>query len=70
MFHIAEKDDFCPPDSQAAIAKAFDLNENITRHSYPDAAHAFARVGGGNYNHAAAELADSRTAELLQSALS
>ena len=30
MFHIAEKDDFCPPESQTAIAQAFEKNGKIT----------------------------------------
>ena len=70
MFHIAEKDDFCPPESQTAIAQAFEKNGKITFHSYPGVDHAFARLGGGNYNQAAAELADGRTSALLKSALS
>ena len=70
MFHIAEKDDFCPPESQTAIAQAFEKNGKITLHSYPGVDHAFARLGGGNYNRAAAELADGRTSALLKSALS
>ena len=70
MFHIAEKDDFCPPESQTAIAQAFEKNGKITLHSYPVVDHAFARLGGGNYNQAAAELADGRTSALLKSALS
>ena len=70
MFHIAEKDDFCPPESQTAIAQAFEKNGKITLHSYPGVDHAFARLGGGNYNQAAAELADGRTSALLKSALS
>ena len=70
MFHIAEKDDFCPPESQTAIAQAFEKNRKITLHSYPGVDHAFARLGGGNYNQAAAELANGRTSALLKSALS
>lgn len=70
MFHIAEKDGFCPPESQAAIAKAFDTNSNITLHSYAGVDHAFAREGGQNYDKSAADLANSRTADLFKSALS
>jgi carboxymethylenebutenolidase len=70
MFHIAEKDGFCPPDSQAKIADAFANNSNITLHSYAGVDHAFARLGGGNYDQAAADLANGRTAELFKSALS
>ena len=70
MFHVAEKDGFCPPESQAKIAEAFGGNSNVTLHSYAGVDHAFARLGGGNYDKAAADLANSRTAELFKSALS
>lgn len=69
MFHVAEKDGFCPPESQAKIAEAFAKNPNITLHTYAGVDHAFARPGGGNYDRAAAELANRRTAELFKSAL-
>jgi carboxymethylenebutenolidase len=69
MFHIAEKDGFCPPESQAKIAEAFAGNPNITLHSYAGVDHAFARPGGGNYDKAAADLANGRTAALFKSAL-
>lgn len=70
MFHIAEKDGFCPPESQALIANAFAKNSNIVLHTYGGVDHAFARKGGGNYDQAAADLANGRTAELFKSALS
>ena len=70
MFHIAEKDGFCPPESQAKIAEAFAKNGNIALHTYAGVDHAFARKGGGNYDQAAADLANGRTAELFKSALS
>jgi len=70
MFHIAELDGFCPPESQAKIAEAFVGNGNITLHSYAGVDHAFARLGGGNYNESAATLANGRTAEFFRSALS
>ncbi len=69
MFHIAEKDGFCPPESQVKIAEEFAKNSNITLHRYTGVDHAFARLGGGNYNQAAADLANGRTAELFKSAL-
>mgnify|MGYP001342333070 CR=1 FL=1 len=69
MFHVAEKDGFCPPESQAAIAEAFAKNDKITLHTYAGVDHAFAREGGGNYDQAAAELANGRTAELFKAAL-
>ena len=69
MFHIAEKDGFCPPESQAQITGAFSQNSNISLHHYAGVDHAFARLGGGNYDQAAADLANGRTAELFKTAL-
>ena len=66
MFHIAEKDSFCPPESQAKIAAAFATNDRITLHTYPGVDHAFARAGGQNYDAAAAKRADARTAEFFK----
>lgn len=65
MFHVAENDDFCPPESQAAIAEAFAKNDKIELYTYPGVDHAFARQGGGNYDSAAATLADGRTADFF-----
>jgi len=70
LFHVAEKDGFCPPDSQAKIAEAFAGNDKIALHVYPGVDHAFARLGGQNYDKAAADLANGRTADLFKSALS
>ena len=69
MFHIAENDGFCPPESQAKIAEAFAKNEKITLHNYPGVDHAFAREGGQNHDAAAAALANQRTAALFSAAL-
>ena len=65
MFHIAEKDGFCPPESQAKIAAAFAKNDKVTLHTYPGVDHAFARLGGGNYDKAAADRANARTADFF-----
>jgi carboxymethylenebutenolidase len=70
MLHIAEADGFCPPESQAAIKDALATNPVCTAHSYPGVDHAFARLGGANYNEAAAAEANSRTAAFLKSNLS
>ncbi len=70
MFHVAENDGFCPPESQAAIAEAFSKNDKVTLHTYAGVDHAFARPGGGNYDQASADLANGRTADLFKSALS
>ena len=66
MFHIAEKDDFCPPTSQKKIKDALGKIAHVTVHSYAGVNHAFARLGGGNYDKAAADLANSRTADFFK----
>ena len=61
LLHIAEKDQFCPPEAQAAIKKALGGHPQVSIHSYSGMDHAFARVGGAHYDKASAELANSRT---------
>ncbi len=70
MFHLAENDGFFPPESQAKITEEFAKNSNITLHLYTGVDHAFARLGGDNYDQATADLANGRTAELFKSTLS
>ncbi len=65
MLHIAEEDDFCPPEAQAQIKDGLAANAHFTIHSYPSADHAFARLGGEHFDSAAAELANGRTAEFF-----
>lgn len=66
ILHIAEKDGFCPPEAQEKIQTALGDNAHVTIHSYPGVDHAFARVGGDNYDADAALAANGRTAELFQ----
>jgi carboxymethylenebutenolidase len=69
MFHIAENDAFCPAEAQAKIKLALGDNDLATLHFYPGVDHAFAREGGLNFDQAAAELANQRTAEFLKANL-
>ena len=69
MFHIAEKDGFCPPEAQAKIAEALGPIDLVTLHTYQGVDHAFARLGGQNYDKAAADLANSRTAAFFKTNL-
>ncbi len=61
MLHIAEKDQFVPPEAQAKIIDALEDNPLVTLHSYPEMDHAFARTGGEHYDKACAELANTRS---------
>jgi carboxymethylenebutenolidase len=66
MLHIAEKDGFCPPESQKKIKDALATNKLCNSYSYPGVDHAFARAGGANYNEAAAKQANERTAAFFK----
>jgi carboxymethylenebutenolidase len=61
MLHIAEKDQFTPPEAQAKIIGGLKDNPHVTLHGYPEMDHAFARTGGQHYDKACADLANSRT---------
>jgi carboxymethylenebutenolidase len=66
MTHIAEKDQFVPPEAQAQIRNGLEGHSLVTTHSYPNVDHAFARLGGQHYDEAAATLANKRTAEFFK----
>ena len=66
LLHIAGKDKFCPPEAQAEITASLARNSHATLHLYPDADHAFARVGGEHYDTSAATIANRRTAEFFR----
>ena len=66
MLHIAEKDQFVPPEAQKQVKDALGSNPQVTIHSYPGCDHAFARVGGQHYDKAAADSANQRTAEFFK----
>ena len=65
MLHIAEKDEFVPPDVQEKVLDALEDNEWVDAFIYPDVMHAFARPGGVHYDARAATIANGRTTELL-----
>ena len=63
MLHIPAEDSHCPPEAQKAIYAALDGRAEL--HTYPEAGHAFNRVGGRLYNAAATALGQERTQEFL-----
>ena len=65
MLHIAGKDALCPPPARAAIQRGLGGRPLVTIHEYPAQDHAFARLGGRNYDAAAAELANLRSLEFF-----
>jgi carboxymethylenebutenolidase len=70
MLHIAGKDSYTPPDAQKKIIDGLKNNPFVTIHTYPEMDHAFARQGGEHYDHASAELANTRTATFFRQHLS
>lgn len=69
MLHIAEKDEFVPPEAQKQITTALTDHPHVTIHSYEGVNHAFSRIDGMNYNEKAASLAKSRTMAFLNEVL-
>jgi len=69
MLHVAEKDQFCPPEAQQKLRAGLAGNARVTLHAYPGVDHAFARPGGQHYDNAAADLANQRTTAFLRSNL-
>ncbi|MBI3503866.1 MAG: dienelactone hydrolase family protein [Proteobacteria bacterium] len=66
LMHVAEKDGFVPPESQAKTRAALANNPMVAIHSYAGQDHAFARVGGKHYDKVSADLANGRTAAFFK----
>jgi carboxymethylenebutenolidase len=66
MLHIAEEDQSVPKEAQAKITSQLASHRQVTIHKYPGMGHAFARVGGKNFDKQAADTANSRTANFLK----
>ena len=66
MLHIAEEDQSVPKEAQAKITTHLATYPQVTIHKYPGVGHAFARVGGKNFDKQAADMANSRTADFLK----
>jgi carboxymethylenebutenolidase len=66
MLHIAEKDQFVPPEAQAKVRAGLKDVKGVEIHSYPGVNHAFARINGDHFDKSAADLANRRTLEFLK----
>lgn len=66
MLHVAEQDDYCPPETQAKLREALGSHGQTTLHFYAGMPHAFARAGGIHYDADAATLANGRTYDFLK----
>jgi carboxymethylenebutenolidase len=69
VVHIADKDEFFPPEGRAKVVQAVKGHPRIACHVYPNADHAFARVGGVHWDGRSATIANGRSAETLVAAL-
>jgi carboxymethylenebutenolidase len=69
LMHLGEEDEYISKDAQKAIKEALASNKLVQVFTYPGGKHAFARHRGINYNKAAADLANTRTAEFLKTHL-
>jgi carboxymethylenebutenolidase len=69
IVHIADKDEFFPPEGRAKVVEAVKSHAHIACHVYPEADHAFARVGGVHWDGRSATIANGRSAETLVTAL-
>ena len=68
IVHIADKDEFFPPEGRAKVVEAVKGHKQIAAYVYPDADHAFARVGGVHWDGRSAAIANGRSAEALVAA--
>jgi carboxymethylenebutenolidase len=69
LVHIADKDAFFPPEGRAKVVAATTGHKLVATHVYPNADHAFARVGGVHWDGRSAAIANGRSAEALIAAL-
>jgi carboxymethylenebutenolidase len=69
LMHIAEEDEFVPPEARSKVLDAIKGMTNIEAHTYPGCHHAFARNNGVHYDKEAAQLANSRTAAFFKANL-
>ena len=69
VLHIAENDQFCPPEARHAIVGALSGRMDTALYVYPGVDHAFARVGGEHFDAASAVAANERSMAALQSEL-
>jgi len=69
VVHIADKDEFFPAEGRAKVVQAVKGHRQIAAYVYPNADHAFARVGGVHWDGRSATIANGRSAEALVAAL-
>ena len=69
LVHIADQDEFFPPEGRQKVVAGVQGHAQIKAFTYPNANHAFARVGGVHWDGRSAAIANGRSAEALVAAL-
>lgn len=69
MLHMAMQDRWVQREVNDLLMRKLSPNPLVTIHQYPEADHAFARIGGLTYSQPEAELALSRTLEFFDTQL-
>lgn len=67
--HIADQDEFFPAAGRAKVVAAAKNKPGFHAYVYPNAGHAFARIGGTHWHGRSATIANGRTAEALAAVL-
>ncbi len=67
VLHIAENDQFCPPEARAAIMNTLSGRDATELYVYPGVDHAFARTGGDHFHKPSALMAHQRSVAALKS---
>jgi len=69
LVHIAGEDEFFPAEGRAKVLEATKARMFVVSYNYPNANHAFARVGGVHWDGRSATIANGRSTEVLAAAL-
>jgi carboxymethylenebutenolidase len=66
VLHFAEQDDYCDEATRERIGAELKDRKGVELYSYPDAGHAFARLGNDHYHKPSAMMAHERTIAALK----
>lgn len=66
VLHHAERDGYCDASARAAIAEGLGGHPGVELYTYPDADHAFARLGSEHFHKPSALMAHGRTIAALK----
>jgi len=69
VMHFAGTDPWAPPETVDALRRLYAGRDDVAIHVYPGTGHGFARNGYPPHDHAAADLAEQRTLQLLERVL-